>query len=268
MKRVDPKLYTKEYYLKDCGGYEEYLNHRGNELDSRLQSVFKRFSDVKGKTILDIGCGHGELCVKFARDAIKLANEIKSIQPAKTRNKIRFYNYDAKDILHLKKTFDIVIMTEVYEHLYQEELDFILENIKRILSKDGVFFIHTSPNKLFYDIFYKFWCYPVSEILINIWNIFSGKSYGRLIKYEELRNPYHNVMHVNEPTYFGLLNIVRKHGYKGKIRTTNITAIKPVYSAKDTIYNFLVYFYPFSKLFPFNIIMGCDFNIVLKSDEN
>ena len=59
MKRVDPKHYTKEYYLSDATGYEEYLRTNGTQLEVRLSRIVKEIPSVKGLKVLDIGCGVG-----------------------------------------------------------------------------------------------------------------------------------------------------------------------------------------------------------------
>lgn len=280
MKKVSPKVYTKKYYLSNCGGYEEYLSSEGDILNPKLIEITKYLGSFGGKCILDIGCGRGELTVwlakngakyvvgiDYSKNAIDLSNKKKRKQSEDIGDKIHFYTLNAKNLNRLKMKFDIIIMTEVFEHLYMEEIDIVFDQVKKILTKDGFFLIHTSPNKWFYDYFYRYWSYPVSNILISVSNFFTRNKYPRLVKYEKLRDEYHKKMHVNEPTYFSLRKIIKKSGFSGTICTSNITVIKPIIGIKDTIFNCLVYLYPVSKWFPFNILMGGDFHAILKSNE-
>lgn len=280
MKSVDAKLYTKKYFLENCGGYLEYQKYKGTNLSPRHLEIIKDLKLLKNKTILDIGCGRGELAlwlvkngakkvvgIDYSKSAIILSNYLKKQQDPKIKNRLDYFVMNAKDINQLKDSFDIVIMTEVYEHLYPEELDIVFNNVKTILKKDGIFYIHTSPNKWFYDYFYRYWSYWVSTLLIAVSDIVSGRKYPRLLKYEDLRDGYQKKMHVNEPTYFSLKNMIIKHGFKGNIRTSNITTIKPKIGYKDEIFNFLVFLYPISNYYPFNILMGCDFHVLLKINE-
>ena len=222
MKRVNPRNYDKEYYLTDCYGFKEYLNSEGMVLNSTLQNVVKHIGNVKNKSILDIGCGRGELVLWFAnngaccvdgidysKDAIELANNIKMKQKRYIQQKIKFWVMDAKCVVDIKNNYDLIVMTEVLEHLYTEEQIIILNNIKKLLKKDGVIYIHTSPSKTFLDYFYRYWSVPMSRIILKIWNYFTKSNYPGIIDYRNVRTKSHKIMHVNEPRYFSLKKLFK-----------------------------------------------------------
>src|SRR4030042_5466049 len=169
MKRVNPKHYTRRYYLNECSGYKEFNETGGEKLEPRLDTIVREFPSVRNARVLDIGCGRGELAlwlvkhganyvdgIDYSENAIKLANKIKNKQNRKIANNINFIKLDATDIDQLNKKYDLVIMTEVYEHLYKEELDIVFSKIKKLLKENGVLYLHTSPNKLFVDYFYRY----------------------------------------------------------------------------------------------------------------
>src|SRR4051794_1078596 len=54
-------LYTEEYFLTACEGYDEFTTTEGEQLSRRLSAAFKLAEITPGMTILDVGCGRGEI---------------------------------------------------------------------------------------------------------------------------------------------------------------------------------------------------------------
>jgi len=271
MRRVDPKVYTKDYYLNDCTGHEIFKKNYGKTLDITFKEMIKYFKVENNFKVLDIGCGRGELAfycaskgakvigIDYAPPSIKLANLARSKQKKLIKQNTKFLVMDAKKLNFDSDSFDLVILTGFVEHLYPEELDKAFKEIKRVLKKNGKIFIHTAPNKLFNDSTYKLYTYPISTLLIKAWNILIKKNYSNISNPNNIRKHSHAIMHINEPTYFSLNKLFKKHHLSGSIRSTNITVIKQNLSIKDRIYNLLVYMHPISKYYPFNIFFGSDF---------
>jgi ubiquinone/menaquinone biosynthesis C-methylase UbiE len=279
MRRVDPKLYTRDYYLSDETGYREFKKGFGKSLEPRLERIVKEIPIRKGIKVLDIGCGRGELVIWFARNgasevvgidysksAVEIAKGARNKFSKKVRSRMNFKLMDAKNLKFKNNYFDLVVMTEILEHVYPDEQVKIFSDIGRVLKEDGFVFFHTAPSKTFNDFTYKYWCYPVSSILVELNNLLSGNKYPNLPKPNKIRSDYQHIMHVNEPDYISLRKLVKKSGFIGKIRSTNITIAKPINSWKDRVYNLLVFLVPISNYFPFNIFWGNDFYAVLKKD--
>ncbi len=275
MKRVDPKVYTEKYYLTDCTGHKEFKESLGEQLEIRFKEIVKHFNVSYGMRILDIGCGRGEMilfCAKkgataigidYAEDAIRLAKLVRSRQIDRIKQRMNFYTMDAKKLKFQDSFFDLIILTDVVEHLYPEELKLVFKEIKRILKNGGKIVIHTAPNRWFNDFGYKYYSYPISTALVFIWNSLFKKNYPNIAKPEELRTDSHAIMHVNEPRYFSLRKLYKKYGFHGTIDSTNITAKKPPLSFQDILFNFIVFLDPISRKFPLNIIFGSDFFSIL-----
>jgi ubiquinone/menaquinone biosynthesis C-methylase UbiE len=279
MKRVDPKVYTKEYYLNDCTGFAEFKKSFGKILEPRFIELIKYFKIEPNTKVLDIGCGRGEMVffaalngadavgIDYSKDAIDLANLANKKQSKTIRAKTEFLLMDAKKLAFPDSSFNTVVMTDVVEHLYPQELDLAFKEIKRVLKNQGLVVIHTAPNKIFNDYFYKFYSYPMSSLLVSIWRLISGKKYPNIAKPSDLRTDSHAIMHINEPTYYSLRQHFRKYGFTGKIISTNITAIKPMLSFKDLLFNSVVFLHPLSKRFPFNVVSGSDFVSILTNNK-
>ncbi|MCL4354085.1 oligosaccharide flippase family protein [Patescibacteria group bacterium] len=278
-RRVDPSVYTQKYYLTDCTGFEEFKKSYGKELEPRFMDLIKFFKITPESKLLDIGCGRGEMVlfaakqgakaigIDYSKDAIVLSNKLKSKQPENIKKNMQFLLMDSKKLSFKDSFFDMVILTDVVEHLYPEELDLVFAEIRRVLKAEGLVVIHTAPNKLFNDIFYKFYSYPLSTLIVGLWNLFTGKKYPNILKPSSLRTESHLIMHVNEPTYFSLKKLYRKFKFKGSIQSTNITSKKTEIGTKDKLFNFVVYLHPLSKRFPFNVFSGGDFVSVIKNNK-
>lgn len=277
MRRVDPRVYTKDYYLEMCTGFDVFAKKNGFELEQRLKTIVRRIPDLKDKIILDVGCGRGEMVywmakngaskvigIDYSTNAIEIANSSRKKWPKDVRKIADFKVMDAKKIKFKAKTFDAVISTETFEHLYEEEQLMVLENIYSILKDDGFVFVHTSPAKFFSIYTYKYWCYPLSTILVWINNLIKRSNYANIMKPSLLRTKYHKIVHVNEPNYFTLRKLIKTSGFKGNVYSTNTTFTKSISGWKDWLFNFIVFLDPISRFPPFNIIWGNDYCFILK----
>ena len=234
-KLVDLKLYDKEYFLKNLPGYEEYSHNKGKEILEHHQHTLYLANLKKGETVLDIGCGRGELVRQFALrkckvvaidaslEAIKLAKETISQLPVELQKNVRFECMKATDI-NFSEKFDAIFMTDILEHLYDWELKILLDKIKRMLTENGRLIIQT-PN-----LNYECFLYPLKHLLTSpfiflkqLFRIFRGKNrcktpkewFKNTFKIRYPRPDYVLKMHINIKTPWGLKNLLR--GFDAKI---------------------------------------------------
>jgi|GEM_PF-1559981 len=106
---------------------------------------------VKGKKVLDLGCGEGYGCFMLSDDAdsvtgIDIAGEaIRHASVKYQRGNLKFVQGSMADIpIEGEYLFDIVISFEALEHIAEQ--DDLLREVKRLLKKDGIFIVST-PNK-------------------------------------------------------------------------------------------------------------------------
>lgn len=187
--------YTSDYYLFDCGGFDSYKKDRGKFLnDSRLEAVASIASLNNSGRVLDLGCGRGELAYYFAqqgfrvtavdysKEAIELAERcFKDEEVLKSR--VEFICDDINSIV-LSEQYDLVVASDLIEHLSPLEVEMLYQKVKKHLKKNGLFIIHTFPNLWFYK--YE---YPRKRKVAN--------SIGAYLP-SEPRTRYELEMHINE----------------------------------------------------------------------
>jgi SAM-dependent methyltransferase len=107
----------------------------------RLDSLIRRAEKLtSGRTLLNIGCGNGYLETAAQHRRWRVV----SVDPdQKSVDRVKSLGIDARcgniESLPLpSESFDVVMCTEVFEHLTRETLDTGLNEIKRVLVPDGV----------------------------------------------------------------------------------------------------------------------------------
>jgi len=162
---IDPAAYSEEYFLTECDGYKEYLISEGTSLSQRLWTLWRFLHVSPGMRVLDIGCGRGEMIVQCGLNGISAVGVDYSpaglglAQRAITR--IDDGDWDvwecpnlslgnAKNLPFKHSAFDRVIMSDIVEHLYPDELRVVLAEVYRVLVPGGELLIHTMPNLWYY----------------------------------------------------------------------------------------------------------------------
>jgi len=165
---------------------ENKIKERFNELsdifpedikddDPRVQEILKFLAKIKGKTILDAGCGKGRFSKILANKGgvvtgVDLSNELLKV----AKNKIKNANFIIGNILDLEfldNSFDYIICVEALEHV--PDTDKAIKEMVRVLKKDGKIIIIDKNklslhNRLFlpnmfvkkYMEFFNKWMYP------------------------------------------------------------------------------------------------------------
>ena len=157
--------YTAHYYLADCGGYETYREHGGKHLDPRLDCMARLARCHPGSgplNILDLGCGRGELARHFAAlghrvdaidyspEALRLAEACFAGEP-ELRRRVVLQCASVTDPGIYRMPYDLVLASDLIEHLAPDELDRLYGLIRAHLAPDGCFVVHTFPNLWYYS---------------------------------------------------------------------------------------------------------------------
>src|SRR6266849_4657269 len=170
-RSLPPDLYTEEYFLNACEGFEEFTESQGDRLSRRLTAAFAVAAVGPGMKVLDVGCGRGEIlrhCARLGADAFgvdyaPVAVEMASKAVAGDRlapGKTGVAQSDAKRLPFPNGYFDRVLMFDVVEHLFPWELNQSLAEIARVLKPGGAFIVHTAPN-----VWYDRYAYPLVRLV-------------------------------------------------------------------------------------------------------
>ena len=207
-------LYTEEYFLTACEGYEEFTESQGDRLSRRLSEAFA-YAEVKpGMQVLDVGCGRGEILrhvtrlgaraygIDYAEVAVQLSREATKNEAAP----VGVYRTDAKRLPYPDGLFDRALMFDVVEHLYPWELHTSLSDIHRVLKPGGMIVVHTAPNR-----WYDQYAYPLVRFVRRL----QGRRYPanpRALNVEA------NVeVHVNEQSIVSLRQYLQRAGF-GRVK--------------------------------------------------
>lgn len=187
--------YTIDYYTKDCGGFEVYQKNQGKLLeDLRLQAVATLAGIKRQGRVLDLGCGRGELTYYFATHGFEVTAvdySPHSIELAKKcfvgENKLKTnvqFLCESVCTVPLDDSYDLVVASDLIEHLSPDELEHLYHRVSQHLKPDGVFVIHTFPNLWYYQ--YE---YPRQKKIAAL--------VGEYLP-DEPRTSYELLMHINE----------------------------------------------------------------------
>ncbi len=216
---VPQDLYTEEYFLTACEGYDEFKASEGQQLSRRLKAAFEIAAIEPGMKVLDVGCGRGEILrhcaelgahafgIDYAVVAVNMSQEIVAgtlDAPGKTG----VAQSDAKKLPFPSGSFDRVLMFDVVEHLYPWELHEALLEVQRVMKPGGRFIVHTAPN-----VWYDRYAYPVVRAFRTI--LGQGEKYPANPR-AFLVNQNQEV-HVNEQSMLSMRRTLEKAGFQAKV---------------------------------------------------
>jgi ubiquinone/menaquinone biosynthesis C-methylase UbiE len=217
---LPPALYTEEYFLTACEGYDEFTRSEGEQLSRRLAAAFKLAEVTPGMTILDVGCGRGEIlrhCARLGADAygidyapvaVKMSQQVIQGLNGITPGKTAVMQADAKILPFPSGKFDRVLMFDVVEHLHPWELHQAMREVHRVLKPNGRFVIHTAPNA-----WYDRYAYPMVRAVRILMG--QGALYPRDPRQFGVAVNQH--VHVNEQSMWSLNKALKQAGFSGKV---------------------------------------------------
>lgn len=218
---LPPHLYSEEYFLTACEGYEEWLASEGEHLSRRLAAAFRVAAVGPGMAVLDIGCGRGEIirhCARLGADAfgvdyapvaVRMTRDlIQTEQSNPPPGRMGVCLADAKRLPFPDEHFDRVLMFDVVEHLYPWELHQALLEARRVLKPDGRLIIHTAPNR-----WYNQYAYPLVRLVRTAMG--QGANYPPDPRQFGVAANVH--VHVNEQSLFSLRRALARAGFRSKV---------------------------------------------------
>lgn len=126
--------------------FEEYVKLRcrwPNYNDLIEQPAMRRLlPNLKGKTIIDLGCGYGSNCVEFvhrgARKVVGIDISKRMLEKAKEQNASPLVEYklmDLKDVSTIGSTFDLAYSSLAFHYI--EDFEGLMEGIYRSVNEGG-----------------------------------------------------------------------------------------------------------------------------------
>lgn len=159
-KLIEQGIYSIIYSNKESIGYDRYYKYANeikkvdnplkylSEMESCYYPVFKVLSERKKCSILEVGCGYGYLTYALKKadfDVLGIDISSEAIEFAKSNFGNSYLNISIEDYFNIcKNKYDIIISTEVIEHL--PDPNKYLKILSNMLSLHGKIII-TTPNK-------------------------------------------------------------------------------------------------------------------------
>lgn len=115
--------------------------------DTMLENILKKYN---GGKILDVGTGRGELIEELKNSFNSYENIIgidsskKAIEFCRENNKdnnVIFMEMDGSNMTFAEGTFDTVCISNTLHHLNKNQMNKILNEMKKVIKKDGLFII-------------------------------------------------------------------------------------------------------------------------------
>ena len=131
-------IYDNETFFE---GYKKIREKKDNANDAQEKpTIFGLLPDLKGKKVLDLGCGYGEHCREYkARGAeyvLGVDLSEKMLEVAKEENPdIDFVREDISDLSFVKEKFDLVCSSLTFH--YVEDFEKLMREISGVLNDGG-----------------------------------------------------------------------------------------------------------------------------------
>jgi 2-polyprenyl-3-methyl-5-hydroxy-6-metoxy-1,4-benzoquinol methylase len=254
-RQVPSHLYDRRYYLANMEGYELFHTTHGRQVTPRHGKVLQFARIQPGERVLDLGCGRGELAcqaalagahargIDYSAAAIALCREAWATYPEELRERLQFEQVDANAPIGAANGYDAVLLVDVAEHLYPEELHRVLLSIRSVLRPGGRLILHTAPNIWFYRYAYPLIrvVFPlvrrISPSLVALARTKPNWQGDALPRDPEEGQEYNVHVHVNEQSPRTLRQALRAAGFRPRLHMIPFTRLvsSPVLSCLYTL---------------------------------
>ncbi|AAU19944.1 class I SAM-dependent methyltransferase [Bacillus cereus] len=216
------KLWLDETMTYSCAYFQNETDSLTVAQHNKVNHILKKLNLQKGDTLLDIGCGWGELITAAAKQygvkatGVTLSEE----QYAKTLERIEKENLtdlvevnllDYRDI-HERK-FDKIVSVGMIEHVGKDHITEYFETVNALLNDGGISVLHciTSPTDGATNSWIEKYIFPggyvpaINELITNITN-----QHFFIVDVESLRRHYGKTLQYWAENFENTLDEIRK----------------------------------------------------------
>lgn len=145
------KLWLDDTMTYSCGYFKSPNDSLNTAQKNKVDHILKKLALKEGQTLLDIGCGWGELIITAAKKykAKAMGITLSSEQLAKVNERIKIeglsdlVEVQMADYRELKnRTFDRVISVGMAEHVGKDHLGEYFSSVHNLLNNHGVSLLH------------------------------------------------------------------------------------------------------------------------------
>ncbi|KKQ53358.1 hypothetical protein A2865_03830 [Candidatus Woesebacteria bacterium RIFCSPHIGHO2_01_FULL_39_17] len=154
---------TEEEYVKLYKEIDPYLIQRETSLNS--ESIRSILRSIKGKTVLEVGCGKAYLAKKLSKKYLVTAVDILVDASIKKENgNIHFINANVEHLPFKNMSFETTICTHTLEHV--QKFDKAVSELRRVTKKRLILVVPMQkPYKYTFDLHLRFFPFLHSFLL-------------------------------------------------------------------------------------------------------
>lgn len=145
------KLWLDDTMTYSCGYFKSKDDSLNQAQKNKVQHILKKLDLKEGETLLDIGCGWGELIISAAKQYKVKAMGITLSSEQLNKVKERVKNEGLEDLVEVQlvdyrelknRKFDKVVSVGMLEHVGQDHLSEYFDTIDKLLNDKGVSLLH------------------------------------------------------------------------------------------------------------------------------
>lgn len=182
---LDGLRWTGERYVPWVGGEAIHYEHL------HRYRFAKEF--VKGKKVLDLGCGEGYGSFMLSEDAgfvVGVDIDPECVRHASSKysgGNLRFVEGSITDVPDGRDSYDVIVCFEVLEHI--DGHNQLMDEVKRLLKPDGVFIVSTPDKRTYSDQPDYHNPFHVKELYPDEFRDLLSKRFGRVFLYGQRVEP-------------------------------------------------------------------------------